>query len=70
MTVRESLERLEEQYLSPYASLSCESLGRDRDEPQCDIRPVYQRDPGAGQAGAFVRYPAGISARPGSDPAL
>ena len=31
-------------YLSPYASLSRNSRGRDREEPPCDIRPVYQRD--------------------------
>lgn len=44
MTVRESLEELEEQYLSPYASLSRNTLGRDKPEPLCDIRPEYQRD--------------------------
>ena len=44
MTIRESLEQREKEYLSRYAALSCESRGRDRDEPQCDIRPVYQRD--------------------------
>ncbi len=44
MTVRESLEKLEEQYLSPYASFSRNTLGRDKPEPLCDIRPEYQRD--------------------------
>lgn len=44
MTVRESLEALEEQYLSPYASLSRSTTGRDRQENLCDIRPEYQRD--------------------------
>ncbi|MCR4895364.1 MAG: deoxyguanosinetriphosphate triphosphohydrolase [Lachnospiraceae bacterium] len=44
MTIRESLEEREKEYLSPYASLSAESKGRDREEPACDIRPVYQRD--------------------------
>ena len=44
LTVRESLEELEEQYLSPYASLSRNTLGRDKPEPLCDIRPEYQRD--------------------------
>lgn len=44
MTVRESLERLEEQYLSPYAALSSNTSGRDKPEPLCDIRPEYQRD--------------------------
>ena len=44
MTIRESVEAWEEKFLSPYASLSNRSKGRDREEPQCDIRPVYQRD--------------------------
>ena len=42
--IREYQEDWERQYLSPYASLSCESKGRDRYEPPCDIRPIYQRD--------------------------
>lgn len=44
MTIREILEEREKEYLSPYASLSCESRGRNYEEPQCDIRPIYQRD--------------------------
>lgn len=44
MTIRERIELEEQKYLSPYASLSINSKGRDVDEPQCDIRPVYQRD--------------------------
>ncbi|MBS6644570.1 MAG: deoxyguanosinetriphosphate triphosphohydrolase [Clostridiaceae bacterium] len=44
MNVRESIEAWEEEYLSPYASLSKNTLGRDRPEPLCDIRPEYQRD--------------------------
>ena len=44
MTIREQLEQREIEYLSPYASLSVNSKGRKREEPQCDIRPVYQRD--------------------------
>lgn len=44
MTIREKQEQWEREYLSPYASLSAASLGRDREEPACDIRPVYQRD--------------------------
>ena len=44
MTIRESMEQMERETLSPYASLSQNSRGRDVDEPQCDIRPVYQRD--------------------------
>ncbi len=44
MNIRESLEKWEEEYLSPYAAKSRESAGRLRDEEQCDIRPVFQRD--------------------------
>ena len=42
MTIRESTELWEKTYLSPYASCSCDSRGRDREEPECDIRPVYR----------------------------
>lgn len=44
MVIREKQEQWEVQYLSPYAALSKNSRGRDRYEPPCDIRPVYQRD--------------------------
>lgn len=44
MNIRETAELLEEQVLSPYASLSRNSRGRDREEEPCDIRPAYQRD--------------------------
>lgn len=44
MNIREQQEEWEKEHLSPYASLSSESHGRDREEEQCDIRPVYQRD--------------------------
>lgn len=44
MTIREQIEAMEKETLSPYASLSCESRGRDIPEPECDIRPIYQRD--------------------------
>jgi len=44
MTIREQLEQEERQYLSEFASLSAESKGRDYQEEECDIRPVYQRD--------------------------
>lgn len=44
MTIRENLEELERKNLSPYAMLSANSKGRAKDEPQCDIRPVFQRD--------------------------
>lgn len=44
MNIRENLEQLELENLSPYAAHSAVSKGRDRTEEQCDIRPVYQRD--------------------------
>lgn len=44
MTIRERIELQEKEYLSPYACLSMNSKGRDREEEQCDIRPVFQRD--------------------------
>lgn len=44
MTIRENLEQWEKIYLSPYATLSMNSRGRDREEEPCDIRPVFQRD--------------------------
>ena len=44
MRIREEIEQWEEQYLSPYASKSRDSMGRDVEEEECDIRPVYQRD--------------------------
>ncbi len=44
MLIRERLEDLEFQNLSPYATFSRNSKGRDREEIQCDIRPVFQRD--------------------------
>ena len=44
MTIREQIEEMERETLSPYAALSASSKGRDVEEPQCDIRPVYQRD--------------------------
>lgn len=44
MTIREEMEKREHALLSPHASFSDESKGREREEEQCDIRPVYQRD--------------------------
>lgn len=44
MNIRETMEQWERDNLSPYASLSSETLGRDRQEDPCDIRPAYQRD--------------------------
>ena len=44
MNIREMTEQWEREYLSPYASLSINTRGRDRWEEPCDIRPAYQRD--------------------------
>ncbi len=44
MTIREQTEALEEQILSPLASLSKNSLGREEPEPEDDLRTCYQRD--------------------------
>ena len=44
MTIRERIETMEAETLSPYAALSVHTKGRERDEEPCDIRPVFQRD--------------------------
>lgn len=44
MNIRQKLELREHDILSPFASFSDESKGRDRYEKPCDLRPVYQRD--------------------------
>lgn len=44
MTIRESIEEREKDILSPYATLSANSKGRERYDKPCDIRPVFQRD--------------------------
>lgn len=44
MSIREEIEKMERETLSPYATLSENSKGRDVLEEPCDIRPVFQRD--------------------------
>lgn len=44
MSIREEIEQMERENLSPYATLSVNSMGRDTPEEPCDIRPVFQRD--------------------------
>ena len=44
MNIREKNEQIEMKMLSPYATKSCMSMGRDREETQCDLRTVFQRD--------------------------
>lgn len=46
-SVREHLEQIEAQTLSPFAALSVNSRGRNREKPShelCNIRPIYQHD--------------------------
>jgi len=44
VNIREYTEKLEYDYLSPYAAKAVETTGRDRPEEFCDIRTEYQRD--------------------------
>ena len=44
MTIRESIEKMQEKTLCQYATLDQKSRGREKPEAECDIRPVFQRD--------------------------
>ncbi len=44
MTIREQFEQEEHERLSPYATYSDRSRGRERPEEESDIRTVFQRD--------------------------
>lgn len=44
MLIREQLEAIEQQTLSPYACLSIDSKGRQRQEEPCSVRTAFQRD--------------------------
>ena len=44
MTIREQLEEIEKETLSPLASLSAETKGRMKPEEKCAIRTDFQRD--------------------------
>lgn len=44
MTIRETIEEIEKKTLSPYAAFSSDSKGREKDETEDDLRPVFQRD--------------------------
>jgi dGTPase len=44
MNIREMLEKIEFETLVPRAAKSAETRGRERDEPEDDLRPSYQRD--------------------------
>lgn len=44
LSLRQKQELREHKYLSPYASFSDRTLGREKEEVPCDIRTAYQRD--------------------------
>ena len=44
MNIRESMEQRERELLSPYASHSADTRGREYPEEECDVRTTYQRD--------------------------
>jgi dGTPase len=44
MNIREMLQEREQAIFSPYAAFSSNSKGRLFEVPECEIRPVYQRD--------------------------
>lgn len=44
MLIRETTEKREEQFLSPFARLSSKTKGREHPEKKCDIRTDFQRD--------------------------
>lgn len=44
MNIRENMEQRERELLSPCASHSADTRGRDRPEEECDVRTAYQRD--------------------------
>ncbi|MGN1044186.1 MAG: deoxyguanosinetriphosphate triphosphohydrolase [Acutalibacteraceae bacterium] len=44
MTIREKYEKFEKSFLSEHAAFSCDTLGRAKFEPLCEIRTEYQRD--------------------------
>jgi dGTPase len=44
MNIREMLEKIEYDTLVPRAAKSADTRGRDRKEPEDDLRPSYQRD--------------------------
>lgn len=43
-SIRERLEAVEEAILAPYAAHSARSAGRERPEPESEVRTAYQRD--------------------------
>lgn len=56
MTIREELEKMERETLSPYATLSVNTKGREREEEQCDVRPFFSE---TGTESCIVRHSGG-----------
>ena len=44
MSIREEIERMEQETLSRFATCSVNSRGREREEEPCPIRTCFQRD--------------------------
>ena len=44
VNIRERTENMEQKILSEYASLAKNSKGRKKEEQECELRTVYQRD--------------------------
>lgn len=44
MSIRRTLEEIEQKVLSPKATLSCETKGREKSITPCDLRTEFQRD--------------------------
>ncbi len=44
VNIREQWESEEKRWLSPYAALSAQSKGREREEAPCEVRAAFQRD--------------------------
>jgi dGTPase len=44
MSIREDYESFEDKFLSEFATRSCKSIGRKKDEPKCSVRTDFQRD--------------------------
>ncbi len=61
MLIRENMELLERTYLSPFATLSENSKGRDREEPHVTS---VQFSKGTGIGSSIVNHSEGLGIRP------
>lgn len=44
MSIREDFQKREKRFISPFGCLSSQSKGREKPEPECPVRTVFQRD--------------------------